>query len=231
MGHRRRKSPQSSAARALPAGLFTRAPREIAEGLFRAAKARRGKAPYRAAMSMLNFYVNRAGRGLTAADRRRLDGAKSELRKKRDAPRTRVGAGPGRAAKTGPVVELVRVARALRGPKKFTAQFLIGGRPRTTHFGAKGYEDFTTHHDRARRDKYRRRHQKDLQTRDPTRAGFLSYYLLWGPSVSLARNVAHYRRMLKSGDFGRPARKRGQKARPRRPPDIRPKPGAKGARR
>jgi hypothetical protein len=32
-------------------------------------------------MSMLNLYVNRAGRSLGAADRRRLEAAKRELRK------------------------------------------------------------------------------------------------------------------------------------------------------
>lgn len=160
---------------------------------------------------MLNFYVNRAGRGLATADRRRLARAKEELRKKGAAGRKarqknravrlrtkffyfKFG---GRTGKKGPgAIELVRVARARRGTKKYTAHFLVGGRPRKTHFGAKGYEDYTTHHDRARREKYRRRHQKDLRTRDPTRAGFLSYYLLWGPSVSLAKNVANYKRML-----------------------------------
>jgi hypothetical protein len=32
-------------------------------------------------MSMLNLYINRAGRSLKAADRRRLEAAKNELRK------------------------------------------------------------------------------------------------------------------------------------------------------
>jgi hypothetical protein len=32
-------------------------------------------------MSMLNFYINRAGKNLSVADRARLDKAKDELRK------------------------------------------------------------------------------------------------------------------------------------------------------
>jgi hypothetical protein len=41
---------------------------------------RRKGTPYQSAMSMLNFYINRAGRGLTAERRRTLTRAKRELR-------------------------------------------------------------------------------------------------------------------------------------------------------
>jgi hypothetical protein len=199
VGRRGRKWSQrvTSTALAVPPGLFARAPKEIAEGLFRAAVAsrrRRAKTPYQAAMSMLTFYINRAGRGLAAADRRRLGRAKDELRKKGASARKRGG---GQPVKNRPAVELVKVVRNARGRKKYTAHFLVGDRPRKTRFGARGYEDYTMHHDRARREKYRRRHRKDLQTRDPTRAGFLSYFLLWGPSVSLAKNIANYRHALR----------------------------------
>ncbi|MGH6749447.1 MAG: DUF3175 domain-containing protein, partial [Methyloceanibacter sp.] len=37
--------------------------------------------PYRSAMSMLTFYINRAGKSLSEADRDRLEKAKAELRK------------------------------------------------------------------------------------------------------------------------------------------------------
>jgi ABC-type transport system involved in cytochrome bd biosynthesis fused ATPase/permease subunit len=36
---------------------------------------------FQSAMSMLNLYVNRAGRSLSAGDRRRLERAKVELRR------------------------------------------------------------------------------------------------------------------------------------------------------
>ncbi len=57
-------------------------PREIARSLARSADAsrRRKTTPFRSAMSMLNFYINRAGRNLSAAQRRRLESAKDELR-------------------------------------------------------------------------------------------------------------------------------------------------------
>jgi hypothetical protein len=67
----------------LKSGVFTLAsPRAIALSLKRSALAsRRRKAnPYRSALSMLTFYVNRAGGGLSAARRRKLERAKTELR-------------------------------------------------------------------------------------------------------------------------------------------------------
>ena len=41
---------------------------------------RRKAAPFRSAMSMLNFYINRAGKNLSASRRRTLERAKDELR-------------------------------------------------------------------------------------------------------------------------------------------------------
>lgn len=68
----------------LDRGVFTRTdPRSIARSLKRSAdRSRRRKSdPYRSAMSMLTFYVNRAGKSLSATQRRRLDRAKDELRR------------------------------------------------------------------------------------------------------------------------------------------------------
>jgi hypothetical protein len=58
-------------------------PKAIAASLKRSAEAsRRLKAdPFRSAMSMLTFYINRAGKNLSEADRVRLEQAKDELRK------------------------------------------------------------------------------------------------------------------------------------------------------
>jgi len=57
-------------------------PHEIALSLQRSAEAsRRRKAePFRSAMSMLNFYINRGGRKLSAERLRCLEAAKDELR-------------------------------------------------------------------------------------------------------------------------------------------------------
>jgi hypothetical protein len=63
--------------------VFRKSPRAIAVSLSRsAARSRRRKAgPYPSAMSMLNFYINRAGRGLSDARRAQLARAKDELRR------------------------------------------------------------------------------------------------------------------------------------------------------
>ena len=68
----------------LEKGVFSlKNPRRIAAALKRSAEAskRRKADPYRSAMSMLVFYINRAGKSLGEADRARLEAAKAELRK------------------------------------------------------------------------------------------------------------------------------------------------------
>ena len=57
-------------------------PKVIAASLKRSAEAskRRKSSPFRSAMSMLTFYINRAGRNLTAERRRTLEAAKDALR-------------------------------------------------------------------------------------------------------------------------------------------------------
>ena len=70
----------------LAGGLFTRNPAGIAEGLKRSAEHRtndrsKSRSDYQAAMSMLNFYINRAGRNLPATTKNRLEKAKGELRR------------------------------------------------------------------------------------------------------------------------------------------------------
>lgn len=83
----------------LEEGVFRlRSPRAIAESLRRSAdqSQRRKGTPHRAAMSMLTFYINRAGRNMSPTQRRILERAKGQLRKldaEREGPR-----GPGDAA-------------------------------------------------------------------------------------------------------------------------------------
>ncbi len=68
----------------LEAGVFTWAdPKRIALSLRRSAEAskRRKADPFRSAMSMLVFYINRAGRNLDDRQRKVLEMAKVELRR------------------------------------------------------------------------------------------------------------------------------------------------------
>jgi hypothetical protein len=59
-------------------------PETIAAALQRAAEdpERASDDPYRSAMSMLDFYMNRAGRNLSAKERAALEKAKTALRKR-----------------------------------------------------------------------------------------------------------------------------------------------------
>jgi len=74
---------ETSNALDLEAGVFQLDdPRRIAASLKRSAERsqRRRSDPYRSAMSMLTFYVNRAGKNLPAERRRTLERAKRQLR-------------------------------------------------------------------------------------------------------------------------------------------------------
>ena len=85
----------------LDAGVFTwKDPHRIARSLKRSAERshRRKSDPYRSAMSMLTFYVNRAGTGLGVRQRMVLERAKRALREEfgRQGAHTR-----SRSTKTG----------------------------------------------------------------------------------------------------------------------------------
>jgi hypothetical protein len=73
---------ETSNAMDIPDGLFTRTPKEIARGLRRAVLTsdRTKGTKFQSAMSMLNWFINRGGRGLSASRRRSLERAKGELR-------------------------------------------------------------------------------------------------------------------------------------------------------
>jgi hypothetical protein len=74
---------ETSDALDLEEGVFKlKSPRAIAESLKRSAeRSRRRKAePFRSALSMLVFYINRAGKNLSPERRRTLERAKDELR-------------------------------------------------------------------------------------------------------------------------------------------------------
>jgi hypothetical protein len=74
---------ETSDAMTLSKSVFKKSPHAIALSLKRSAERshRRKSAPFRSAMSMLNFYINRAGKNLSTSQRTKLDAAKKALRK------------------------------------------------------------------------------------------------------------------------------------------------------
>ena len=69
--------------------------------------------------------------------------------------------------------------------KKYMAIFYDGDKKvKITHFGQ----------NKEQRDRYRTRHKKDLDTGDYKRAGYLSYYILWGDNTSITENINNYKK-------------------------------------
>lgn len=93
------------------------------------------------------------------------------------------------------MVKLQSITESDKPDKKLKATFLQdNGRTKTVHFGAAGMDDYTLSKNKEQRDRYRQRHAKDLKTGDPTKAGFLSFHVLWGDSTSRATNIAAYKK-------------------------------------
>jgi hypothetical protein len=85
----------------------------------------------------------------------------------------------------------MKLKKANDGKHKWIAQFNDGTH---TKFGASGMDDYTLTHDKKQRTRYIARHRKDLKTKNPKKAGYLSYYLLWGPSTNIKANVRNYKK-------------------------------------
>lgn len=96
-----------------------------------------------------------------------------------------------------PINLIVKDADA-KTKKRFTAIFRIhkGGKViKITHFGQRNPKKGTyiDHGDKKLRSAYRARHKKDLDTKDYKRAGYLSYYLLWGDHTNLNKNISDFK--------------------------------------
>jgi curved DNA-binding protein CbpA len=98
-------------------------------------------------------------------------------------------------------IKLVSIKRSTKSGKKLMATFDTNGRKKVVHFGAAGARDFTilskagNKNAQKVKNHYVFRHNKDLGTGDPSRAGFLSMFVLWN-KPSLQASIADYRRRL-----------------------------------
>jgi hypothetical protein len=61
------------------------------------------------------------------------------------------------------------------------------------HFGSAGMDDYTITKDKEQRDRYRTRHKKDLETKDPTRAGYLRT-IYFGIKKLNQQNIKDYKK-------------------------------------
>ena len=93
--------------------------------------------------------------------------------------------------------KLISVTESNKPGKKWNFTFKRNPNCKTTFTRSVGdstREDYTMHHNKTRRARYLQRHEKDLKTGDPTRAGYISYYVLWGNSTSFKANLAAYKK-------------------------------------
>jgi len=94
--------------------------------------------------------------------------------------------------------ELIKIVPAPKESKKKYVAFFKDrntSREKKTSFGARGYLDYTQHRSIKRRDAYRKRSEHNLKkTKDPTKASYLAYHILWGDSTSIRKNIADYRK-------------------------------------
>ena len=83
----------------------------------------------------------------------------------------------------------VEIDKSDKKDKKLVAKFRFpDGKRKTTHFGAKGYSDFTIHKTPNRKVKYLVRHNSE-DWEDFTSAGALSRWILWNePDLNLSFN-------------------------------------------
>jgi len=90
-------------------------------------------------------------------------------------------------------MKLIDLYAAEDDKHKYTAIFDDDGHTITTHFGAAGYSDYLHNKSKERRRLYLDRHKYREDWTDPTAAGTLSAYILWGPTTSFTKNLKKYR--------------------------------------
>ena len=81
--------------------------------------------------------------------------------------------------------------------KKYDAVFNDEGKIKVIPFGARGMSDYTEHGDKARRERYLKRHSKNEDWDNMMTAGALSRWILWGDSTNINKNIANFKKKFK----------------------------------
>ena len=82
------------------------------------------------------------------------------------------------------------ITQSDRKDKRYVATFDNGNK---VHFGSKG-QAYIDHLDKAKRDAYLKRHQKNENWNDPYTAGALSKWILWGDSTNINKNISDFKK-------------------------------------
>ena len=92
----------------------------------------------------------------------------------------------------------VSIGKSTRQGKKMVAVFYDEAKKKikTTHFGASGYEDYTTHGEMQRKMNYIARHKDREDWNDYMSSGSLSRWILWN-KPTLSESIKDYIRRFK----------------------------------
>lgn len=90
-------------------------------------------------------------------------------------------------------MKLLKITASKNKKKRHDAHFKKDdGKIKVVSFGSPDHDNFTIHKNEKRKRAYLARHKKDLETNDETRAGYLSYYLLWN-KPTLRESIKDYK--------------------------------------
>lgn len=97
------------------------------------------------------------------------------------------------------MVQIISIGESSRQTKRFVATLNNGEK---IHFGNKGSSTYLDHHDKTKRDNYRKRHllnplENSLINNLKMSPALLSYYVLWGDSTNMNNNVINLNKLLK----------------------------------
>lgn len=91
-------------------------------------------------------------------------------------------------------MELLSVTTSKRKDKRLTAKFKVGSnKTESVSFGLKNGKTYVDGRTFAEKEQYLARHKPNENWSDPTTAGSLSRYILWGPHTSLNKNVKAFK--------------------------------------
>jgi len=68
---------------------------------------------------------------------------------------------------------------------------------KSVSFGSPNMEDYLEHKDVERRERYLKRHERDLRTKDPLRAGYLAYYITWSGFPQKGKPTTSIKKLIK----------------------------------
>jgi hypothetical protein len=93
--------------------------------------------------------------------------------------------------------KLIKVMKSDKPKKKWTAVFkLDNGKEKKVHFGSAGMNDYTLTGDKEARERYRKRTKNQIENPNttPLSPSYLSYYILWGDSTDIKKNISSYKK-------------------------------------